>query len=252
VDWLIAHVLSAWLIPPGLVLLILCIALWQTWRRPPLARALVAFACVLLYVLSTPIAGDALLRAIEPAPADPVRDTRGQAIVVLGGGVHRHAPEYGGATVRDGTLARLRYGAHLHRTLKVPLLVTGGAPHGGPVTEAQAMRQVLQHDFRVPVQWVEDRSRNTLENARLSRLILEPAGVNRIYLVTHAWHMRRARLAFERAGFSVIPAPTAYASGATRDVLDFLPAANALYASSRFVHEVIGIGWYHLRIAIGG
>ena len=113
------------------------------------------------------------------------------------------------------------------------------------------MQAVLTREFQVPVQWIEQDSRNTLENARLSRRLLQAAGVQRIYLVTHAWHMPRARLAFEHAGFAVIPAPTRYATFFESTILEFLPKASALLDSSRFFHEVIGIGWYHLRILSG-
>ncbi|HEU0289570.1 MAG TPA: YdcF family protein, partial [Burkholderiales bacterium] len=112
-------------------------------------------------------------------------------------------------------------------------------------------KQVLEADFHVPVQWMEQGSNNTLENARLSYSILAAAGVRRIYLVTHAWHMPRAKLAFERAGFAVIPAPTGYTTRYELTALDFLPGADALYRSNRFFRESIGIGWYHLRVLLG-
>ena len=56
------------------------------------------------------------------------------------------------------------------------------------------MKQVLEREFQVPVTWVEETSRNTLENARGSFQVLGAAGIRRVYLVTHAWHMPRARL----------------------------------------------------------
>ena len=148
-------------------------------------------------------------------------------------------------------LARLRYAAHLHRALDKPVLVSGGAPEGNPIPEARLMREVLQHDFRIPVQWIEQDSRNTFENALLSAALLRPAGIQRIYLVTHAWHIRRARIAFEHAGFTVVPAPTGYATRFKLTVLDFLPDARALNDSAVFFREVTGIGWYYLRTLVG-
>jgi uncharacterized SAM-binding protein YcdF (DUF218 family) len=100
------------------------------------------------------------------------------------------------------------------------------------------------------VKWIEDRSRTTLENAQLSHRILSAAGVRTVYLVTHAWHMPRARLAFESEGFVVIPAATGYATRFRLTLLDFLPDARALRDSSTFCREVIGIGWYRLQFAI--
>lgn len=249
-EWLITNALTALLIPPGIVLVILLIALLLTWRRPPLARGLVFVAFFALYLLSTQFVADSLLKLLEPVPRNPLADTSGQAIVVLGAGVYFNAPEYGGHTINAAALTRARYAAHLHRVTGRPLLLTGGAPIGD-TPEAALMKTVLTREFQVPVQWVEEGSGNTLASARLSRRLLSAAGVSRIYLVTHAWHMPRAKLAFEQAGFTVIPAPTGYATRFELAVRDFLPRALALRDSSLFFHEAIGIGWYHLRIAIG-
>jgi uncharacterized SAM-binding protein YcdF (DUF218 family) len=250
-ELLITNGIAALLLPPGsLVLLAAVGALLAPWR-PRLGRMLVVLSFVALCALSTRFVADVLLETLEPVPRDPLADTSGQAIVVLGGGTYFSAPEYARDTVSSGTLVRLRYAAHLHRALGKPVLVTGGAPHGNATSEADQMRQVLSHDFRVPVEWAEQGSNNTLENARLSYRLLGAAGVRRIYLVTHALHMPRARLAFERAGFAVVPAPTGYSTRYRLTVLDFLPSADALSRSSQFFHETIGIGWYHLRIAIG-
>lgn len=252
VEWLITNAIAALLAPPGSLLLLAAVgALLAVMRRPRAGRALVALSLIALYALSTPFVGDGLLGSLEPAPRNLLADRSGQAIVVLGGGTYFSAPEYGHDTVRSSTLVRLRYAAHLHRALDKPVLVTGGAPRGNAGSEAEQMQQVLQHDFRVPVQWTERRSNNTLENARLSYRVLDAAGVRRVYLVTHAWHMPRARLAFERAGFAVIPAPTGYTTRHKLTALDFLPDADALYRSNRFFREVIGIGWYHLRFLLG-
>jgi uncharacterized SAM-binding protein YcdF (DUF218 family) len=78
--------------------------------------------------------------------------------------------------------------------------------------------------------------------------LLKPAGIERVYLVTHAWHMPRARLAFERAGFAVIPAPTGFTTRFELTILDFLPKAEALSDSTRFCHEILSIAWYYVRL----
>lgn len=106
------------------------------------------------------------------------------------------------------------------------------------------MRIVLAEDFVVPVRWTEDASDNTYENARNSYRILQKAGISKIYLVTHAWHMMRAAAAFRRAGFEVIEAPTGFTTRYHTDLLAFLPRAAALQDSAMFVHEGIGILWY--------
>jgi len=250
-EWLITKTIAALLAPLGIVLVILLVAVLVAWSRPLAAWRPVALAFIVLYPLSTHFVADQLLRWIEPTPRDPAADKSGQAIVVLGGGTYFSAPEYGGDTVRASVLARLRYAAHLHRALDKPVLASGGAPQGNSVPEARLMAEVLQQDFRITVRWTEQGSHNTFENAQMSASLLQPAGIQRIYLVTHAWHMRRARIAFEHAGFKVIPAPTGYATRYKLSVLDFLPDARALDNSGLFFHEVAGIGWYYLRTLIG-
>jgi uncharacterized SAM-binding protein YcdF (DUF218 family) len=249
-EWVIRNSVAALLMPPGCLLLV---AFWGWWilrRHPRAGNSLIALSFLGLYALSTPYIGDELLKAIETPAGNPLDDRTGQAIVVLGGGKYYAAPEYGGDTVNAYTLMRLRYGARLHRALDKPVLVTGGSPEGSATSEAWAMKTVLADEFGVPVAWVEERSHTTLENARLSYVMLSVAGVRTVYLVTHAWHMPRAKLAFEHAGFTVIPAPTKYATRFRLTALDFLPQADALLDSSRFFREIIGIAWYRLKFVL--
>jgi uncharacterized SAM-binding protein YcdF (DUF218 family) len=115
------------------------------------------------------------------------------------------------------------------------------------MSEAQAMKTVLEHEFKAPVTWMEDASANTLENARASFKILKAQGITRIYLVTHAWHMPRSQRIFEASGFAVVAAPTAFSTSHGFTLLDCLPQAYALRQSSVFFHEIIGLIWYRLK-----
>jgi len=250
-EWLVTNAIVALLLPPGCLLLMAALGGVLAPRRPSLGRGLVALSLIALWALATPYIANALIRSLEPAPADPAADPTGQAIVVLGGGTYFQAPEYGGDTISAYTLERVRYAAHLHRKTGKPVLVSGGAPLGEPAPEAELMRRALLSDYGIAARWTETGSNNSMENARRSRLVLSEAGIQRIYLVTHAWHQPRARLAFEQAGFTVIPAPTAFRTQYKVTVLDFLPSAMALDNSRRYFHELLGLGWYHFRIAAG-
>ncbi|TAJ78204.1 MAG: YdcF family protein [Gallionellaceae bacterium] len=247
-SWFITNLASAFLLPPLNLLIVAAIGLLLWRKHPCIARGLLTVAIALLWLLSTPYFAETLLHNLEGEPY--VTDTGkplADAIVVLGGGTYFHAPEYGGDTVSAAGLQRLRYAAKLQRETGKPILVTGGKPLGNALSEAQQMKQVLEQEFKVPVQWVESASNNTVENARLSYPILKAAGIKRIYLVTHAWHMPRAVQAFQSAGFQVIPAPTAYTTRYRIDLLAFVPSANALRDSRIFMHEMIGMLWYRLK-----
>jgi uncharacterized SAM-binding protein YcdF (DUF218 family) len=248
-SWFITQLISTFLLPPLSLLLIAALGLWLWHKRPTIARVLITTSFLLLWLLSTPFIAEAMLHELEGGPY--VTDTKrplADAIVVLGGGTYFHAPEYGMIdTVKEDTLVRLRFAAKLQRETGKSILVTGGAPVGNSTSEAEQMKQVLEQEFNVPVKWAEGVSDNTRENARLSWLTLKPEGITRIYLVTHAWHMPRAVLAFQEAGFQVVPAPTAYTTRYQVDLLAFVPNVYALRDSRKFLHELIGILWYQLK-----
>ncbi|WP_169132534.1 YdcF family protein [Aromatoleum evansii] len=215
-------------------------------RRAGLRLAWLGVAATLL--LSTPASVGWLLNRLETAPVvDAAAMRQAQAIVVLGAGKRRNAPEYGGETVNRLALERLRYAARLARTTGLPVLVSGGAPTGD-IPEAELMQATLEEDFRVPVRWVEKASLDTQQNARFSALPLRAAGVSRILLVTHAAHMPRAQAAFEDAGLQVIPAPTAWlgGTGAGDQALGELPGPTTAYAGWYAVHEWLGLLAYRL------
>jgi uncharacterized SAM-binding protein YcdF (DUF218 family) len=248
-SWFLTNLISAFLLPPFNLLVIGAVGLWLWNKRPLVARWLVTTSIVLLWLLSTPYLAEALLHSLEgESVAADIRKPQADAIVVLGGGSYFRAPEYGGKdTVSEATLVRLRYAVELHRETGKPILVTGGTPLGSSSSEAEQMKHVLEQEFNVPVRWVEGASDNTWENARLSRQILQPEGIERIYLVTHAWHMPRALYAFRAAGFQATPAATAYTTRYQTDLAAFIPSADALRDSRIFVHELIGMFWYRLK-----
>jgi uncharacterized SAM-binding protein YcdF (DUF218 family) len=234
-------ILASLILPPLGPLLLAFAGIWLAGRRPRAGRILAALACGLLLLLSEPWLADRLMDAIEDlAPITPAQLSAVQAIVILGGGSYHQAPEYGGDdTVGKATLERLRYGARLARQSGLPVLVTGGAPFGGR-PEADAMQETLEREFQVAVLWTETQSRDTAENATLSAPLLQAAGVTRIALVTHAFHMARAKGLFEGAGFEVTPAPTAF-SGRGRSALEsILPSTDALSQSYWALHETLG------------
>ncbi len=250
-SWIITNTIAAWLMPPGCLLLLAAWGLLRMGKHPRSGKICLTLALLGLWVFSTPWAARGLLGTLEPAPADPLQAPPAQAIVVLGGGKYSAPPEYGGTdTVDSATLVRLRYAAHLYRLTGKPILVSGGNPDGSPISEAQAMKATLENEFKTPVMWTEGNSANTLENARASFDVLKAQGITRVYLVTHAWHMPRSQYVFAEAGFSVVPAPTAFSTIYRFTLLDCLPHAGALRLSSQFFHEVIGLVWYRLKSAL--
>lgn len=239
---------SAFLLPPCSLLLLGASGLLLLRSHPRLGRTLLITSMALLWICSTPFIAESALQLLEGQPkAIDLKTQPADVIVVLGGGTYFHAPEYSTDTVSEPTLVRLRYAARQQRATGKPILVTAGKPLGNDLSEAQQMKSVLEQEFNIPVRWTEDASDNTWESARYSYQLLHQAGVKRICLITHAWHMPRSVMAFQQAGFDVVPAPTAYTTRYQTGVLSFIPNAEAMGESSIFLHESIGIIWYLLK-----
>lgn len=244
------QVLKTIVLPPLGPLLVTAIglALAASVRLRRVGLAFAVAGTVLLWALSTPWIADALLRSIERFPAlDLAAPVDAQAVVILAGGVRVDAPEYGRAPAPNATtLLRLVYGARVAHTTGLPVLVSGSR------LEAAAMTEVLRRDLAVTPRWVENRSRDTEENARMSAAILLRACVRRIILVTSSAHMARSVVEFESRGMAVVPAPAEMWTPRERGVLVWEPNAIALARSERALYEALGRMVQVLRIGLTG
>jgi uncharacterized SAM-binding protein YcdF (DUF218 family) len=248
--------LIPWILPPGLniALMLFGMVCKRWWRRTGLTCF--AVGLLTLYAFSTYEGSTVLRRWVEIYPAltpGELNETGAQAIVVMGGGRYPEGPEYGGETVSLATLARLRYAALIHRTTKLPVLVTGGRVYGETKAEADLMRQVATEELALPIRWVESSARNSAENALNSAPMLRQAGVERILLVTNAIHMRRSVAVFRSQGFEVVPAPTLVETsgdGTYGWLRGLSPSVSALEESTACLHEMIGLLWYRIRYGI--
>jgi len=242
--------LKALVLPPTGPLLLAAAGLSMIGRVPRAGRIVAWSGVVLLLALSTPTVAFLLLRLVDNSPPlDLERARSAQAIVILGGGIRRHAAEYGGDTLGRLTLERVRYGAYVARIIRLPVLVTGGSVFGGE-PEAKLMRAALEREFGVPVRWTESRSRNTHENAVRSAEILGTEHVSRVVLVAHSFDMRRARAEFAAQGIESIPAPTGIPGGEIDTALDVLPSLAALQGSYFALYEIFAniVRWVTLNI----
>lgn len=236
----IKAILKTLVLPPTGLLLLSLVGLAIRNRFPRGGIAMAWSGVVLLLVLSLPAVGVFLTRTLDTSPPfDIARAPEAQAIVILGGGTRRRAAEYGGETLNELTLERVRYGAIVARLTHLPVLVAGGTVFGGE-PEARLMRAALDREFGVGVRWVEERSRNTHENAVNSAEILRRAGIGSVVLVAHSVDMLRARAEFAAAGIITLPAPTGIPSSELDSLLDYLPGMGGLRTSYYAVYEIIG------------
>jgi uncharacterized SAM-binding protein YcdF (DUF218 family) len=239
-------ILAALVLPPAGPLLLALLGVLVAWRRRGLGLWIVLLGIGAGYLLSTNGFALVLARHLMPpvAAVQPQALQSVQAIVVLGGGVEAQAPEYGVAQPGDASLQRIRYGAWLARKTGKPLAFAGGMGWGAADaqadSEAAVARRVLQEDYGLAVRWVDDRSRDTAENADRMAQLLRRDQVRRIALVTDATHMARAAGEFSRTGLEVVPAPTDFPIVHARPLLEWLPSTSGINLSRSVLREWLG------------
>ncbi len=239
-------------LPPVPLLLAIVVGARLMFTRRLTAWVLILIGVVGLWLTSTPAVAKLLLQGLlRPPPALSADDRAAlrrapqTAIVVLGAGRFVLAPEYGVAVPKPRTLERLRYGLWLGRETGLPVAYSGGLGWNadpGP-TEADVAARVAERDFGRPLRWLESESRDTRGNAWRSVALLQPQGIRRVVVVTHADHMRRALRHFAAAGaergVQVVAAPVGVPASGRLVAGDWLPSPGG--ASST---------WYVLREAL--
>ena len=249
---LITKAVETLVLPPGfnVVAALLGLFFLRRWQRG--AVTLIVISTLSLYVFSLPRIAQSLVTSLEVYPAltaQSLEESGAGAIVVLGGGIYPEAPEYGVDVLSSGALRRLRYAAYLRQLPALPILVTGGRVFGSGISEGELMQAFLEHEMSIAVSYVESHSLNTAENARYSRQILAPLGINEVIVITNAWHMSRAVQSFEREGFVVLPGPVEFIGPRLGPPggLGWLPNLTALGRTTLSLREYAGQLWYLIR-----
>jgi uncharacterized SAM-binding protein YcdF (DUF218 family) len=98
---------------------------------------------------------------------------------------------------------------------------------------------------------VETGANTTWQNAEFSAKILKREGIGTVLLVTHAWHMRRALIAFRAAGIDALPAPLPLDPPPHLTPAGLVPRMSAWQRSYFALHEWIGCAWYAVRARFG-
>lgn len=225
--------------------------LWGGHKKIVVVLSLAGFAG--LWVAGMPVASYALTASLEKqypvlkAEARPRTD----AIVVLGGGLTGASPPRRPEFDMGAGSDRVWHAAAIYHAGKARwIVVTGGNQPGAKnlETEADAMAQMLI-GLRVPDSAIlrEGRSRNTHENARFSRPLLESIQARRVLLVTSALHMPRALKVFaiHLAGTNIVLIPAATDVEALPNTLHpvgkWLPDARCLTMTTSAIREYVGL-----------
>lgn len=196
-------------------------------------------------------AGPWAIQALEdrfPRPAELPEEVAG--IVVLGGAIEPAMSRRRGEVALNANAERVfAFVALARRYPDTPLIYTGGT--GNPFDQSDREADIAPRLFRElgldPARIAFEReSRNTHENALLSRDLAGDAMGGQWILITSARHMPRAVGSFRAAGWRVIPYPVDYLTGPELPLwnrLDLVAGAASLREALR---EWLGLAGYRL------
>ena len=219
-------------------------------------RRLVVAAVILLALAGLSPLGNAVILPLEdrfPAWDESPNAARGAptGIISLGGAIDtivspvRHEVALNEAAERLTAIAELA-----RRFPNARIVFSGGSGrliYEGSTEAEMAQRLFVSFGIAQERITLEDKSRDTDENARFSRDIVQPKAGERWLLVTSAHHMPRAIGVFRAAGFDVEAFPVDYR---TRGAIDlarpFATLGDGLRRTDAAAREWIGLLAYRL------
>jgi uncharacterized SAM-binding protein YcdF (DUF218 family) len=225
-------------------------ALLTAGRHARLARRIAVLAGLALLLIGILPLGTWLIEPLEdrfpPPPADMAAP---YGIVVLGGAIDDELGRARRQVILEEGAARLTESAALARRFPQSRLVYSGGSSSltdSRTTEAADAGKLWVSLGVDPARIaLEDRSRNTDENARFTRDLVHPDPAQVWLLVTSAYHMPRAMGLFRKAGFNVLAYPVDYRSaGGWDDWRLNREASRGLRLFDVAVHEWIGLVAY--------
>ena len=246
--YILSKILYFFILPVPII--VICLLIGFLSRKKKRQRFFRLTALILLVFFSNQFFSKWIISLWE-YPVTPLTSIENYDVGIVLGGVTRLDLEPYDRTYFNRGADRLTHALHLYNTGKIgKILVTGGAPKNSSQTEASSMRNFLLM-AGVPEQdiLVDDRSRNTHENAVNSKEVLEAQKFNEpCLLITSAYHMRRASGCFRKEGINIIPFSCDFLSGKNdanwEDI--FVPNVDALLKWTLLNREMAGFVMYRI------
>ncbi len=223
-----------------------------TTRFARTGRWLAFASLVALAILGLSPVGNALIIPLEQRfpPWTAVRGAP-DGIIVLGGAISPDISAAREEVALNEAAERVTVVSDLARLYpRSRILFTGGSAAllWSDGTEAEfALRLFERFGIARSRILLEERSRNTIENALFSKALADPKPGERWLLVTSAFHLPRAVGVFRKAGFEVEPYPVDWRTRGLADVWRPFPTmAEGLRRTDIAIREWVGLPVYWL------
>lgn len=251
--FILAKILGFFALPSNILitLALIGVMLMRTrFRRG--GRRLAATAVVVLAIVGLSPLGNAIILPLEQRfPAWD--DSRGTptGIISLGGAIDTVVSPVRGEVALNEAAERLTAIAELARRFpQARIVFTGGSDRiilAGVDEASLAARLFVSFGIARERILLEDKSRDTLENARFTRELVQPKPGERWLIVTSAHHMPRAIAVFRAQGFAVEAYPVDYRTRGAIDLLrPFASLGDGLRRTDTAAREWVGLLAYRL------
>ncbi|MGF7081371.1 uncharacterized SAM-binding protein YcdF (DUF218 family) [Mucilaginibacter sp. UYCu711] len=238
--FILSKILLFILLPLYWVVALLLIAFLN--KNAKTRKRFLAAAVIVLYFFSAPFFFKVVAN-IWDVKTPMAANTKKYSCVILLGGFSSSGPNGGSF---NGSADRFIQAVKLMSTKQAShILISGGNGEliPGKFREAAWVRtQLLKFNIPDSLILVESNSKNTIENAKFSKILLEKSNLPPPYLlVTSAYHLRRSLMIFKKAGIDVVPYASNYLSGGVGFGIDsFLPEAQTLARWELYTKEMVG------------
>lgn len=246
----VEKIIASFIMPPGLfVILMLILSIYLFKKSKSVLMKITAITSLLLiFFLSTAFGVQVLLHPLENyAEKNSVNVFEEHPIVVLGGGLNYYSNNQAEPSLHS--LQRLVKGYQLQRKLKTTLIYSGGVAIGQKkISEADAAEKFLSslgmdESFYIS----ENKAQSTFENAAYLKKWIEDNEIEKVYLVTSAYHILRSAAVFKAQNIDFLIVHSGFIYDHQFSWLDYLPNRGALTANLSALHEWIGLAWYYIR-----
>jgi uncharacterized SAM-binding protein YcdF (DUF218 family) len=219
------------------------------WR---LGRRLMVTSLVLLLTLGlSPVANWLILPLEMRFPVPDLRSRKIDGIVVLGGAVQeRQTVAHGLMALNDAGERMLAMADLARRYPEARVVFSGGSAifSGATQSEGEVVREhLVSFGLKPDRVIIENNSKNTHDNAVMSRRLVEPKPGETWLLVTSAWHMPRSIGIFRQANWPVLAYPVDFRTAGWQDqTRGFWSTSDGLRRSDTAAREWVGLLVYRL------
>lgn len=234
-----------------LVWIVALLILGLVLKRPVYRKRCLYAGLFLMVFFSNPFLADRAFRAWEGEPV-PMSSVGNYDLGIVLTGVTMNMDDIPDRVFFSKGADRVLHAVQLYKAGKIKkILISGGSgsvlrkdiPESDKLSKVMLYSGVRDSDIII-----ENRSRNTRENALFSEQMIDSLGLKGDkLLITSAFHMRRSMGCFENVSVGVEPYKVDFYRGSSDFTLDDLvPNEHSLYLWNVLIHELAGNIMYYL------